>query len=67
MTKSELADFAKPMGIVFAVAGVVIFVLAFFNYLQDGKVSISFLFGIFFVIFGLFWITYGKKLKALDK
>lgn len=67
MTKSELANISIPMGIVFAIAGVVIFILAFFNYLQDGKVSITFLFGIFFVIFGGFWFTYGKKLKALDK
>jgi drug/metabolite transporter (DMT)-like permease len=67
MTKSEIANLCTPVGIVFLIAGLVILVLAFLNYRQDGRVSSSFVMGLFIIFFGVFWYLYGKKLKAQDK
>ncbi len=67
MTKSELAKLCTPVGIIFLIAGLVILVLAFLNYRQDGRVSSSFFMGFFIILLGVFFNTYGKKLKAQDK
>jgi drug/metabolite transporter (DMT)-like permease len=67
MTKSELAKLCAPVGIVFFIAGLIILVLAFLNYCQDGRINLSFVMGLFIIFFGVFWYLYGKKLKVQDK
>ena len=67
MTKSELANLCTPVGIVFVIAGIVILVLGYLNYRQDGKVSSSFFMGFFIILLGIFFNTYARKLKTQDK
>jgi len=67
MTKSELAKLCTPIGIVFVIAGLVILVLGYLNYRQDGRAGSSFFMGLFIIFFGIFWYAYGKRLKTQDK
>lgn len=67
MTKSELAKLCTPIGIVFVIAGLLILILAYLNYRQDGKVSSSFFMGFFVILLGMLFNTYARKLKTQDK
>jgi uncharacterized membrane protein HdeD (DUF308 family) len=67
MTKSGSAQFHPLLGIIFMIAGVLILILAFLNYLQDGKISLSVLMGFFGIFFGALWYSHAKKSKAQDK
>jgi hypothetical protein len=61
---------AKPfalLGIVFVVASVLILILTFFNYLQDGKISISAVIAFLVIFLGLMFYSRGKSPKGQDE
>jgi uncharacterized membrane protein HdeD (DUF308 family) len=64
MTKSKSAAFPPLLGIIFIIAGALIVVLAFFNYLQDGKISSTIVIGLLGISGGLLLYSQAKKLKA---
>ena len=51
------------LGIVFIAAGILILVLCVMNYLQDGKISTSAVFGLMAISAGLFMYAQNKKSK----
>ena len=67
MTKSKPVTFHPLLGIVFIIAGALIVVLAFFNYLQDGKISSTIVVGLLGISGGLLFYSQAKRLKAKDE
>lgn len=67
MTKSKSITFHPLLGIVFIIAGALIVVLAFFNYLQDGKISSTIVIGLLGISGGLLLYSQAKKSKAKDE
>jgi uncharacterized membrane protein HdeD (DUF308 family) len=67
MTKSKSVTFHPLLGIVFIIAGALIVVLAFFNYLQDGRISSTIVVGLLGISGGLLLYSQAKKLKAKDE
>lgn len=64
MTKSKSATFPPLLAIVFVIAGALIVVLAFFNYLQDGKISSTIVIGLMGISGGLLLYSQAKKSRA---
>ena len=64
MTKSKSVTFHPLLGIVFIIAGALLVVLAFFNYLQDGRISSSIVIGLLTISVGTLFYSHAKKLKA---
>ncbi len=52
MTKSGSAQFHPLLGIIFMIVGAAIVILAFLDYLQDGKISLTFIFGFMSIFMG---------------
>ena len=67
MTKSKSVTFPPLLGIIFIIAGALILVLAFFNYLQDGRISTTVVFGFLGISGGLLLYSQAKKQKAQSK
>ena len=63
MTKHESAGPYSLIGVVFGVAGVLIFVLALLNYFQDGRLSLTVALGPVIILLGLLLYSQGKKRK----
>jgi uncharacterized membrane protein HdeD (DUF308 family) len=62
--KSGSGQFPPLMGIIFMVVGAAIAVLSFLNYLQDGKISLTIVFGLLFIALGALWYSHAKKSKS---
>jgi hypothetical protein len=67
MAKPEPARFTPQLGIIFMIVGALILLLAIWNYLQDGKISLTIVFGLLSISLGALWYSYAKKSKAQDK
>ena len=67
MTNSKSATFPPLLAIIFVIAGALIVVLAFFNYLQDGRISSTIIFGFLGISSGLLLYSQAKKSKAKDE
>ena len=67
MTKSKSVTFHPLLGIVFIIAGALIVILAFFNYLQDGKISSTIVIGLLGISAGLLLYSQAKKSKTNDE
>ncbi len=64
MTKLNSAAFTPLLGIIFIAAGALIVVLAFFNYLQDGRISSTVVIGLLGISAGMLFYSHAKKQKA---
>lgn len=67
MSKSKSATFPPLLAIIFIIAGALIVILAFFNYLQDGRISSTIVIGLMGISGGLLLYSQAKKAQAKDE
>jgi hypothetical protein len=64
MTKPETTKSLSLIGLIFVIAGALILVLAFLNYMQDGRINLHPVMGLVLIFLGIWLYSYGKRPKG---
>ena len=66
MAKSESAQSFSLLGVIFMIVGAVTLILSLLNYLQDGSIGLTIVFGLMGISLGALFYSHAKKSKKQD-
>jgi len=67
MTKSRSAQSFSLLGVIFMIVGALTLIIAIMNYFQDGRISLTIVFGLMGISLGALLVSQGKKSRAQDE